>query len=178
MSSKVAALADGLSCRFRLGRLLRNQRIDVETALEGRKTPFVRTSVLLSGDTTTQICARRCPSADGCACGLTGDTARWHSVLPSHQRDLDRHALSAFRQMRRLSRGLKLWTPALAGAAVLTNGSLQGDLATAASWAIATTVGLSVVARIGLRQAQRWLFNRALLRGLLPTAPSTQPRPH
>ena len=166
MSSSLTALADDLSCRSSVGRLLRNQRIDVETTLEGRNTPFARTSVLLSGDTTMQICARRCPSADGCSCGLTGDFARWHSVLLSHQRDLDRQAVSAFRQMRRLSRGLKLWMPVLAGTVVLVTGALDGDLIAAARSSLATMVGLSVIARFGLRQTQRWLFGRVLSGGL------------
>lgn len=169
MTSRLAALADDLSCRSSVGRLLRNQRIEVETTLEGRATPFVRTSLLLSGDTIMQICARRCRLADDCSCGLTGDVAQWQLVFPSHQRDLDRQAVSAFRQMRRLSRGLKLWMPVLAGTVVLATGSLNGDLIAAACSSLATTVGLSVVARLGLRQTQRWLFGRVLSEGLSRT---------
>ena len=170
MTLRIGTFADDLLSRSSLGRLLRNQRIDVETSLDGHDTPFARTSVLWSGNATLQICARRCGPADDCACGLTGDPARWPSMLRAHQRDLDGQAVSAFRQARRLSRRLKLWVPVVTGASILITQSLQGSLLAAISWSVATTLGVSALARLGLMLAERWLFRRALSQGFLPQA--------
>ena len=170
MTVRIGALVDDLLRRNSLGRLLRDQRIDVETKLDGHNTPFARTTVLWSGDITLQICSRRCDRTEDCDCGLTGDPGRWQSMLPVHQRDLDRQAVSAFRQARRLSLQLKTWIPVIAGSAILITQALEGQLLTAICWSLATALGLSALARLGLFLAERWLFRRAMSQGFLPQA--------
>lgn len=167
MISRVAAATDGVLGRTALGRLLRDQRIDVETRLEGHESPFARTSLLWSGDVTLQICARRCGPGEACACGLTGDAARWPAILPLHARDLEEQAVSAFRQARRLSRRLSLWAPLVAGMGAFAAAILQGDLTVALSWSAGSSIGLFVLARLGLLLGRVWLLKRSRTTGVI-----------
>ena len=169
----IADHVDHWLSRWSLGRLLRDQQVVVQTTVEGCDVPFARTIVLWSGDATTQICGRRCPTAADCRCGLTANLEEWPARLCQHQAKVDAEAVSAFRRARRWSQGISLWLPAVVGFAASVPVALSGDMAMAALWLLVIPVALSTLFGLVLRITGRWLFRRAVSLGQSPPAPST-----
>lgn len=135
--------------RAGLGQLLCHRRIDIISQLKGSRRPFARTTLSLSGDVTTMVCRRRCPSRQECDCGLTGHAERWSALLPLHRRRLETDAVSAFRGASRLAGAIGVWLP-LAGGVIAFLPAIRSAAWTGLLYPMAAAVLVRLVGQLAL----------------------------